>query len=121
MSKTVGEIIAHVDEIKPNAFTNARKVEWINELEGRIQMRVFLQSEAEIVTYTWSADQNTEVLVDPPYDRLYEIFLAAQIDFANGEYAPYQNTMASFNELMGEYTRFFADRYHPADGHTGDN
>lgn len=119
MSKTVKQIIDYVDEIKPNAFTPARKVAWLNELEGRIQIRVFLQDSVEVVQYDWTEDQNTQVLVDPPYDRLYELFLAAMIDYAHGEYALYQNSMAAFNELMGEFTRFFADRYHPADGNIG--
>ena len=116
MSKTIEQIIDLVDEIRPNAFSNAVKTAWISQVEGRIQTEVFLQGEKEVVSYSWDEDRNREVLVNPPYDNLYELHLAAMIDFNNGEYDKYQNDTLMFNEALGAFVRYFAGRYDPAQG-----
>ena len=120
MSKTVKQILDFVDEIKPNAFSNDKKVDWLNRIENLVQIEIFLDAEEDLVTYTWTSDQNTQVLVEPPYDGLYEQFLAAQIDFAHGEYSQYQASMAAFNATWGAFSRYFARRFAPANGHRGD-
>ena len=120
MSKTIREIIALADEARPNGFTNERKTQWLSALEGRLQLEVFLMAEPELLTYAWPADKETQVLVGPPYDELYELYLAARIDFANGESDRYQNSKAAFDQLMGAFSRYFARRYAPAEGHRGE-
>lgn len=111
------EVIERVDEIKPNAFSNDVKTAWVNECEGMVQTEVLLFASAQVFTYDWEKDQDTELLVAPPHDKLYWAYLAAMIDFANGEYNKYQNTMQMFNSSFGEFMRWFADTYRPADTH----
>ena len=53
--------------------------------------------------------------MEKPYDRLYLSYLYAMIDFANGEYNKYQNSMQMFNGEFSEFMRWFAGRYFPAD------
>ena len=117
MARTIKQIVEAVDAIKPNGFTNETKTKWISELEGRVQMEILLQAHPDVIVYNWAADQNTEVLVEPPYDNIYELYLAAKIDFANNEYTKYANTMEAFNDAMGAFMRWFAGRYRPADGY----
>ena len=52
-----------------------------------------------------------------PHDKIYWAYLTAMIDFANGEYNKYQNTMQMFNSFFGEFMRWFALNYRPADTH----
>lgn len=117
MSKTVKQIVENADALKPNAFTNEQKTAWLSEIEGRLQLDVFLMAAAEVITYIWSEDQNTEVLLDPPHDGLYEQYLEAMIDYANGEYSKYTNTMSMFNASLGNFARWFARNYEPAQGY----
>lgn len=113
------EAIERVDEIKPNAFSSAVKTDWINALEGRIAADVLLLAPAEIaqLRYAYPADQNTELLIDPPHDDIYTLWLAAKIDEANGEYNKYQNTMQIYNEHFGDFVRWFASTWDPAQGY----
>lgn len=113
------EAIERVDEIKPNAFSSAVKTDWINALEGRIAADVLLLAPAEVkqLRYTYPEDQNTELLVDPPHDDIYTLWLAAKIDEANGEYNKYQNTMQIYNEHFGDFVRWFASTWEPAQGY----
>lgn len=55
-----------------------------------------------------------ELLVPPPHDKIYWVYLSALIDFANGEYNKYENTMQMFNAYFGEYLRWYATKYHPS-------
>ena len=111
---TLKGVIAAVDEIKPNAFSDAAKTEWLNECEGLVQTEVMLLDIAECITY--DAQTDAELLVRPPHDKLYRAYLIAMIDFANGEYNRYQNTLQMFNAFYGEYMRWYARTYRPADG-----
>ena len=114
---TLLQVIRTVDDIKPNAFADETKTTWINECEGLVQTEVLLWAPEEILAYTFEKDQGTELLVRPPHDKLYGAYLAAQIDFANGEYDKYQNTMQMFKSYFGEFMRWFATNYRPADTH----
>ena len=113
---TLGQVIARVDEIKPNAFTYEAKTVWLNECEGMIQTEIMLLGVEEVIEYSWPGDEYTELLAAPPHDKVYWTYLAAMIDFANGEYNRYQNTVQLFNAHYGEYMRWYANRYRPADG-----
>ena len=114
---TLSQVISSVDEIKPNSFSNDTKTAWINEIEGMVQTEVFLFAPVEIIQYDYLANKDTELLVAPPHDKLYKPYLEARIDYANGEYNKYQNTMQMFNSFYSEFMRFFAERFAPADAH----
>lgn len=110
----IKEVIEIVDRVKPNAFESADKIRWLNEVEGAVQTEVLMLAPAEIVVYG-AEDTERELLVDPPFDKIYEAYLKARIDFENGEYDRYRNTCAMYNSFMEDFTRWFADTYRPAD------
>ena len=113
---TLKECIDFVSEVKPHAFTEETLTEWINEVEGYVQTNVMLLDTVDNLTrYTWALNKNTDLMVRPPHDKLYRSYLYAMIDFANGEYDKYQNSMALYNAQMLEFTRWFIEMYHPAD------
>ncbi len=112
---TLNEILEFVDGIKPNPYDEAQKTRWITDCEGMVQTQVLLLAPVEIVGYRWPEDENTELLVKPPHDKLYISYLCAMIDFANGEYRKYQNSMQMFNAEFSEFMRWFAAAYRPAD------
>lgn len=111
----LSQCILMADDIKPNAFPEESKTAWLNECEGMVQTEVLLRAPRDIVTYSYEADHDAVLLVLPPHDKLYLYYLTAMIDFANGEYNKYQNTMQVFNAAFGEFMRWYAQRYRPAD------
>ena len=114
---TIDKCIRAVDEIKPNAFSEETKTEWLNEVEGMVQTEIFLLNPVELIRYSYPADKDVPMLVDPPHDKLYRSFLEAKIDYANGEYEKYANTMQVFNADYDEFLCWFATYYEPADAH----
>lgn len=113
---TLSQIISFVDDIKPNAFSNDAKTMWLNEVEGYVQTEVFLLDISEIIQYSYADDSETEMLVEPPHNKLYRYYLEAMIDYANGEYNKYNNTFAMYNACLAEYARWYALKYRPAEG-----
>ena len=123
---TIGGLIDYIDRIKPNNFVTGDMIRWINEVEGRIQTEIFLIEIHEITQYdwddTWTATQKnealaTELLVMPPYDKIYTTYLLAEIDNANGEYNRYMNTKQQFDAAFADFSRYTAQMYAPGNRH----
>ena len=113
---TLQSVLEMIDSIKPNAFSDEAKTAWINEVEGLVQTEVFLLAVEDVVQYKWPDDSGATLLAKPPHDKIYWVYLSAMVDFGNGEYDKYQNTMQMFNQFFGEYMRWYARTYNPADG-----
>ena len=112
----ISKIIALADELKPNSLSDEIKVQYVNECEGLIQSEIALLPASDMITHS-ADDYDAETLIRAPHDKIYIAYLTAMIDFANGEYNKYQNTMQMFNSFFGEFMRWFALNYRPADTH----
>ena len=83
-------------------------------MEGQILHEIFLLSLSEITPY---AATPTEALAAPyPYDGIYPLWLEAQVDFANGEYERYTNTMQRYNTAWNDLARHIAKCIRPVYG-----
>ena len=116
---TIAKVLAAADAVKPNAFPEEVKLQWINEAEGMVQTDIMLRAVDDVVVYEWPKDENTELLVRPPHDKIYLAYLIAMIDFTNGEYNKYANTVQMFNSHLSEYAAWFQRTYRPADNGGG--
>lgn len=89
-------------------------LDWLNQVEGQILHEIFLLSLSEIAPYTTTP---TEALAAPyPYDGIYWLWMEAQVDFANGEYERYTNTMQRYNTAWNDLARHIAKCIRPAYG-----
>ena len=115
----ISDIIQLVDDMKPNAYTERTKLGWIAELDGKVAANVMLMSIADIrqMNYSYPEALNFETLVEFPHDGMYQHWLEAKIDYANGEYNKYQNSMEQFNAHYGDFVRWFTRSYEPAQGY----
>ena len=120
--RTFQEIIAQVDAMVPNVFPEARKLQWLTTLDGRIAADVFLMDIAQIreLPHGFPGAMDAEPLVGYPHDDLYDFWLEAKIHATNGEYDKYQNIMELYNESYSSFTRWFCSVYQPAQGGRGD-
>lgn len=89
-------------------------LDWLNQLEGQILHEIFLLALSEITPY---ATTPTEALAAPyPYDGIYLLWMEAQVDFANGEYERYTNTMQRYNTAWNDLARHIAKCIRPVYG-----
>lgn len=110
---TIENIIDAVDALKPNPYTDDQKTAWLSRCEGQIQTECYLMPIEDVLIYDYTNDSKLTPLVPPPYDKLYEAYICAMIDYANGEYNKYQNTMAMYNHDLSDFTRWLVRLYEP--------
>lgn len=105
----IQELFNYVASVKPHAFPDTALLMWLNELEGRVQLDIFLLALKEIISYAWPDDADTELLVSNPHTAMYRYWMQAMIDLENGEYNKYQNTLELFNNAWNEFACWFAE------------
>lgn len=116
---TIDKLIKLAKKLKPTPFDDEILLMWVNEIEGMVLSEVHLVTVTDIKPYEIGADgslPDAELTAPMPYDKLYMQYLMAQIDYANGEYSKYQNTMQMFNACYTEYVHYVAEVLAPADG-----
>lgn len=114
---TLKECKEFVEKIKPHAFDEDTVTEWINEVDGYVQSEIMLlNTPLNLTRYNWEEHKDTELMVKPPHDKIYRDYLEAKIDYSNGEYNKAENSFAMYNEHILEFTVWFIEMYHPADG-----
>lgn len=108
---TLYELLRYIDGIKPNSFSDDDKTEWLNEIETRIQKDLLGLSPDDLVVYRYPEDRSTKLLLDTAHIAVYRHYLAAMIDFANGEYDKYANTMAMFNAAFENFAKWLISHH----------
>ena len=116
---TIIEAINRIDDAKPNQYTQSDKVRWLSALDGIVHDEILAAHEGEagaVDGYDDSTDLSTVLLVEPPYDEVYIRWLEAQIDYTNGEYGRYNNSMAMYNAAYSTFARFYNRTHMPRGG-----
>ena len=114
---TINEAIQAVDSLKPNGYSELEKIGWLSELDGTIKEEIIDTHEgAEDISFN-GYDEETpleqELLVDAPYDRIYKSWLESRIDYANGDYAKYNNSVTVFNTDYLSFQRAYNRKHMP--------
>lgn len=109
------EAIDRIDGLKHNTYSYNEKIAWLSRLDSMVKRLIIDTHEGgENVTfngYTDSTDMMTELLVPAPFDEIYIRWLEAQIDYANGEYGKYNNSILMYQTVYDAYANYY-NRYH---------
>ncbi len=103
---TVKQLLDWGDSVRPNQLEKSVKVGFINDIESRILTEVFHQSMAWFAPYDEDSDDET-LLVDDPFSRLYQWYLAAMISAAAGNNQVFQYDMSLFQQAWKDYAAYF--------------
>ena len=107
----IREAIGTIDSLKHNTYTQSDKVDWISRLDHMVKKFIIdTHAGAESVTFTGyddSTDLQTELLVPAPFDEVYLRWMEAQIDYHNGEYEKYNNSIDMFNTAYQGYQNYY--------------
>ena len=110
--------INHIDAVKPNAYGQEVKIRWLSQLDGIIKKEIIDTHEGgdEINFSEYSSESlMKEMLVPSPYDDIYIKCLEAQIDYANGEYGRYNNSITMYNTAYLAFAKAY-NREHKSVG-----
>ena len=114
---TIIEAITRVDAVKPNRYSQTEKIYWLSVLDGTVKAEIIDTheggEEVAFSGYNENTVLTTELLIPAPYDDVYIRYLEMQIDYANGEYAKYNNSMILYNTAYAAYERYYNREHMP--------
>jgi hypothetical protein len=115
---TVMGAINQLNAVKPNGYGQSEKIKWLSTLDGIVK--------AEIIDTHEGASDNAknfkgytnnslmaELLIPAPYDDIYIKWLEAQIDYANGEYGKYNNSISMYNAAYDAFSKYYNRTHMP--------
>lgn len=132
---TIEEAKAQLTALKPNYATDSQIVLWLSNLDEDIWQNIISRHDDTALVEEYDDDgelitdmpdptpyemvegegedtlPDVTLLVPEPYSELYLHFLAAQIDYWNGEITRYNNSMAKYNEKYDDYMAWFNRTY----------
>lgn len=122
---TINEIIAKVDDRKPNAVPQEQKAEWLLRLDGKIYTEVLCGGVApadigeeevhRLPPAKYPEDGDMPLLVTAPYDELYCQYLESLIDFAVKDTDSYYNSSIMFDQSFTEWRSHYRRTHKPAE------
>jgi hypothetical protein len=114
---TIMDALYRIDELKPNSYSQPEKIKWLSSLDGVIKSEIIDTHEGGenviFTGYTEDADLTTVLLVPAPYDDIYLRWLEAQIDYSNGEYGKYNNSLVAYNDAYAMYWKHYNRTHMP--------
>lgn len=87
-------------------------IEWLPEIDGSRCPACGWSNIPQVVEH-FPEDGDKPLLVESPYDNLYDLYLMAQIDFYNREAENYNNSALAFNQAMDEYKKAYHRTHMP--------
>lgn len=114
---TIIEAINSIDNLKHNTYTQTDKVKWLSRLDSMV-MRLVIETHeggeyVDFYGYDDETDIETELLIPEPFDEAYLRWMEAQIDYTNGEYDKYNNSMEMFNATWKDYQNYYNRTHMP--------
>lgn len=114
---TIMDALYRIDELKPNSYSQPEKIKWLSSLDGVIKSEIIDTHESgediEFSGYGEDADLSTVLLAPAPYDDIYIKWLEAMIDYTNGEYGKYNNSLVAYNDAYDLYQRHYNRTHMP--------
>lgn len=113
---TIMEALNKIDSLKPNVHTTVDKIKWLSILDGVIKAEIIdTHHGGEVAAFEEYKDDDLlkTLLVPAPFDDIYTQWLSAQIDYANGEYDKYINSMAMYNSIYISYAKNYNKTHLP--------
>ena len=110
------EAINRIDSLMRNTYTQNDKVAWLSEVEFDVVNNVINTHEGDEITfsgYDGSTDLQTELLIPAPFDKVYLLWMEAQIDYYNGEYDKYNNAADLFTANYEAFKNYYNRTHKP--------
>lgn len=112
----LGEILRKVDQLRPNAFSDAEKIEMLNTVEGRVYTDIMSKAE-DGMNWTFipfkEEEEERELVVPVPFTDLYLFYLFSMIDFYNGDSGRYNDSMVLYNNAWDAYAAHYRETHKP--------
>lgn len=114
---TIIDAITRADAQNPHGYSQSEKVRWLSTLDGTVKTEIIDTHEGgEGVVFSGYNDETlltTELLIPAPYDEAYIHYLEMKIDYANGEYGKYNNSLSMFEAAYSAFEKYYNRKHTP--------
>lgn len=111
----VREILAEIDLIRPNAYTDGEKIALLNTIEGRVYTDIYQKAEdfeGEFEPFT-EGEEERELSVPVPFTDLYLYYIASRIDYFNGDVGRYNDSIVLYNDAWDMFAAYYRENHKP--------
>lgn len=102
---TADHCLELVDTLVPNAVPTALKRRWLAELEGHILVGI-QKYDPEALTLSGEEGETITLSLPFPFDRVYWMYVAAMVDFFNGDISRYEETATLADNALEDYAKW---------------
>lgn len=107
----LSEVMARSDALRMNVAPEEQKARWVWELEGQLGEMAGISPRA----CPWP-EEDPVLLLTGPYEEVYQLYLAAKIDYYNQEMGLYANDRTVYESLLGEAKAWWRRNHRPGSG-----
>ena len=108
-----GDLMERLREIRPHPFDSQAVFDELSRVESMISEEVFHEGPVQFIP---GDDDETTLLVGPPYDGMYLHYLCAKLDQMMQEYQSANTEMTVFNGLYDDFSKWYRRTHLPARG-----
>ena len=105
---TIKEAISNADNLRPNTLSEELKAYWLMDLDGQLADQLGLS----ISDREWPS-VDYELLMQAPYEEIYQLYLICRIDYYNMETDMYANDSAIYQATLDEALSWWRRHHMP--------
>ena len=116
---TISELLDSVKALRPNSYSDAELITWLNRVERRIWYKL-IETHARpeglpesFTAYSTETDKTTVLMAPPELDEIYEHYLISQIALYNMEQDHYNNAAMMYNAAWDDLAAWWNRTYMP--------
>ena len=111
---SINEVLERVGRSRPDAVDDREKAQWLIELDGQLYRTLTSADDPDKTPpAAFPEDGDKALLVPAPWDRIYDLYVMAMVEFEMRDYEEYQNTYALFNQAMTDFRAFWRREHVP--------
>ncbi|GHV05572.1 hypothetical protein FACS1894217_02690 [Clostridia bacterium] len=100
---SINQVIGRGAQIRASQAPDKTLASWLIELDGRLNNEVFGGNGSPPESFP--EDMDKPLLVDAPYDKIYDLYLVSRSDFLRQDYVSFQVSDAQFSAAEAEFRR----------------
>lgn len=112
----VAEILAAVDQLRPNSYDSEQKTMWLSEVEGVVVDEIVNRAEGQDVQfakYVYELDAEKEAILPDRFSDIYLNYIRARIEFYDDEITQYNNAMTAYQTALDAYAAWYRRTHMP--------
>ena len=99
----VDEILSTADTLKENGISEEIKLQWLNDVEGRVHCEIMGKASEDFVALKTTKD---ELSIPIPYANVYLNYILAMMAFIMKEYELYTDLTLKYERNFSEYAKY---------------